>query len=271
MTTTIITADCLDWMRGQPDRSVDLVFTSPPYEDARTYGIGFRLKGQDWVEWLIPRVIEMCRLSSGLVFVNAAGKVSKGMYHPVMEWLVADLTRKHGIVCGPSPYVFHRIGIPGSGGPRYQARRWEPVYAFCFKDRLPVKWSDNTATGKPPKYKPGGKPSHHGKNGRITKRDYKPPKLANPGNVISCKVGGGHMGNDSAHDSPAPFPEELVKPFVLWFCPPGGTVLDPFGGSGTTAAVAKRLGRNGISIDIREEQSEVARQRCGTVQQELFA
>ncbi|NOQ21607.1 MAG: hypothetical protein GQ565_03005 [Candidatus Aegiribacteria sp.] len=50
------------------------------------------------------------------------------------------------------------------------------------------------------------------------------------------------------------------------FCPPGGVVLDCFGGSGTTAAVAKKYGRESISIDIRESQVELmGRRLAGTV------
>ena len=40
-------------MRNMEEDSVDLVFGSPPYEDARTYGIDFKLKGQDWVDWMV--------------------------------------------------------------------------------------------------------------------------------------------------------------------------------------------------------------------------
>jgi hypothetical protein len=81
---------------------------------------------------------------------------------------------------------------------------------------------------------------------------YTPPKLANAGNVIATVVGGGVMGNRLCHQNEAPFPEKLVDPFIRCFCPPGGTVLDCFGGSGTTASVAKQNGRNSISIDIRD-------------------
>jgi hypothetical protein len=126
MSYQLLHGDCLEVMRGMPTGHVSLCFTSPPYEDARTYGVGFKLKGQGWVDWMAPRVVEMCRVTAGLVFVNAAGKVSKFRYSPVMEWLVADLTRVHGLVCGPAPYVFHRVGIPGSGGPHYHRRDWEP-------------------------------------------------------------------------------------------------------------------------------------------------
>ena len=118
----IFTSDCLEWVQRQPDKLVNLTVTSPPYEDARTYGIGFKLKGQDWVDWCIPRIVELCRVTEGLVIFNAAGKVRDWKYSPVIEWLVADLTRNHGIVCGPSPYVFARVGIPGSGSKHYHRR-----------------------------------------------------------------------------------------------------------------------------------------------------
>ena len=51
----------------------------------------------------------------------------------------------------------------------------------------------------------------------------------------------------------AVFPEELITPCVLAGCPVGETVLDPFGGSGTTAYLAKKLQRKSISIELNEE------------------
>ena len=280
----IINADCLEWMRAQPGPVCDLCFTSPPYEDCRTYGIGFKLKGQAWVDWMIPRVVAMCRVTDGLVFINAAGKVSQFKYRPVVEWLVADLTRHHGLVCGPAPYVFHRVGIPGSGGPHYHRRDWEPVYSFARPEVLPLKWSDNTAMGKPRKYGPGGPMSNRGVDGsrktdrkvmsrpRHGSRDngtYSIPAVANPGNVIRCKVGGGQMGSALAHENQAPFPESLASWFVRSYCPPDGTVMDPFGGSGTVAAVATTLGRKYIAIDIRESQCDLMRRRVSGRQMEL--
>jgi DNA modification methylase len=59
----------------------------------------------------------------------------------------------------------------------------------------------------------------------------------------------------------ATFPERLVEPCILAGCPVGGTVLDPFGGSGTTGLVAKRLGRNAILIELNTEYAAMARQR----------
>jgi DNA modification methylase len=59
----------------------------------------------------------------------------------------------------------------------------------------------------------------------------------------------------------ATYPPELIEPFILAGCPLGGTVLDPFGGSGTTGMVADRLGRKAILIDLDERNLPMAQGR----------
>ena len=61
------------------------------------------------------------------------------------------------------------------------------------------------------------------------------------------------------------FPESLVEFFVKSFCPPGGVVVDPFSGSGTTGAVAVRLGRRFLGCDVRQSQVELSRRRIASV------
>ena len=56
----------------------------------------------------------------------------------------------------------------------------------------------------------------------------------------------------------AVFPEKLVEPCVLAGCPEGGTVLDPFAGSGTAGVVAKRLHRDFLGIEINAEYASMA-------------
>ena len=56
----------------------------------------------------------------------------------------------------------------------------------------------------------------------------------------------------------AVFPEQLVETCVLAGSPPGGVVLDPFLGSGTTAVVARRLGRDFVGIDCVAEYCQMA-------------
>lgn len=284
--------DCLDWLKTKADNSVDLTIFSPPYEDSRTYGIDFNLKGQDWVDWLFEIYRECDRITKALVVCVVNGKTRKFRWTATPALLMADLHRA-GIKLR-NPPIFNRIGIPGSGGPDW----WRGDYEFCVcssKGKLP--WSDNTANGHPPKYETGGACSNRTRGG-IRVRGEKPengalrregpakyakPKsgLANAGNLIkatytaaevaemlaeesdvrSGSVGKGHMGNNLAHENEAPFPEWLVEPFIKCFCPPGGIVCDPFCGSGTVPSVAQRLGRQFMGCDIRESQIELTLQR----------
>ena len=63
----------------------------------------------------------------------------------------------------------------------------------------------------------------------------------------------------------APYPEDLVKVPIVLTCPPDGTVLDPFSGTGTTNIVAMRMNRQSIGIDMSEEYIELAKERCGVL------
>lgn len=303
MTHKVFKADCLEWMAGREADSVDLVFGSPPYEAARTYGIDFALKGQAWVDWMVPRVQEMARISRGLVALVIEGQTRNYRYSATPALLMADLHRA-GLHLR-KPAIFHRVGIPGSGGPDWLRNDYE--FILCVSQGCKLPWSDNTAMGHPPKWAPGGemsnrlgngsrvnqwgrigsakgagnknrhgqircktRPSHltadklHTKttaDGSRETQGYRVPVLANPGNVIRCVVGGGAMGSPLAHENEAPFPEKLAEFFIRSFCPPGGTVFDPFSGSGTTAAAAIASGRNSLAVDIRDSQVRLTMNR----------
>ena len=387
----VVQGDCAALMGQLPSASVSLAFGSPPYCDARTYGIGAQRDCLEWVEWMLT-VTEAAHLATaGPVFWVAAGVTRDRSYWPaceglMWEWWKRGLDRGHELY---RPCCWHRVGIPGSGQDDYLRADWE--YVMCFKRPGPLAWSNNTAMGHPPKWAPGGemsnrtkggarvnqwghpinsgatvvdadgvvrskgkrpshyvadqggaaegdeqhglfgepvseevapgsvwgnKPSQAGKrpNGKPkasymngkghTKRvrggradgdpmehqSYDPPVLANPGNLVQShytadevaemlalasdtlhtKVGGGLMGHRLAHRNEAPFPERLAEYFVLSFCPPGGIVLDPFTGSGATAAVALRHNRRFIGIDLRQSQVDLTRRRILEVTPMMF-
>lgn len=90
---------------------------------------------------------------------------------------------------------------------------------------------------------------------------YVMPKISNPGNVVRARVGGGQMGSRLCHEGEAPYPEALVEFFALSFCPPGGIILDPFSGSGTTAAMSIRHGRRFVGCDLRPSQVDLCKRR----------
>jgi len=247
-------------LNNMDDDSVDLVFCSPPYGKQRSYGeLSFNLAGEDYVEWAFEHYTECVRVSRGLVAWVIEGSTKYFSYDATPILLAADLKRA-GVKLRKPP-LFHRVGIPGSGGPDWLRNDYEFVICAA-KGKLP--WSDNVACGSPPKYRTGGAMSNQTKDGRVKNErghGYTLPKLANPGNVQKVKVGGGAMGSPLAHENEAPFPESLASFYVRSFCPPGGIVCDPFSGSGTTAAVAVKHGRNFIVADVRHSQVELTRRR----------
>lgn len=268
---TMYHGDCVPVMNGLPAQSVGLVLGSPPYEDAREYGeLGFCLSGQDWVDWMVEVVRASLRVSRGLVAFVVAGRTKNYSWSGTPALLHADLIRA-GITLR-NPPVFHRQGIPGSGGPDWWRSDYETIICASQPGRLP--WSDNLACGWPCKYETGGAFSYRTQDGRrineskhnngsvaMNGRRRGRPEITNPGNVLHGTVGKGHMGSVLSHENEAPYPEWLAERFVRSFCAPGEPVLDPFSGSGTTGAVAKRFGRQYIGIDTRESQVELTLKR----------
>lgn len=284
MACQVVQMDALKFLASLDLNSVDLVFGSGPYEDCRTYGIDFNLKGQDWVDWMV-QVFQLAQNACrGLVAFVVEGKTRKFQWSATPALLMADLHRAGFKV--RKPPIYKRYGIPGSGGPDWLRNNYEFIVCTS-KGRLP--WSDNKAMGHKPKFAPGGKltyrtqdgtrrhlirgisgyvdgdSKYHG-GGDANLKDRAVTEIANPGNVIDCgAVGGGHLGSKLAHENEAPFPEALVEPFVRSFCPPDGLVVDPFCGSGTVGAVAKKFGRNFIGCDIRQSQVDLTLRRLASI------
>lgn len=234
-----------------PDDHFDLVFCSPPYEAQRSYGeLNFSLTGEDWVEWAVDCYLECLRVCRGLVAWVVEGFTSDFAYSSSPFLLMADLHRR-GVKMRKT-VVYRRNGIPGTGGPEWLRNDWEPIICGTKRGRLP--WADNTAMGQPPKQHVPRVATNRQRDGTRKSAVYVDPDLVNPGNVISGLVGSGGMGWSDATQNEAPFPEWLAEFFVRSFCPPGGVVLDPFSGSGTTVSMAVRHGRSGVGIDARASQ-----------------
>lgn len=345
MTCSIIKADALLFLRAQPEGSLDLVFGSPPYEQARLYlengeDLGVARNTAEWVEWMADVHEAAQTACRGLVAFVVAGQTRNYRWSAGPALLIAELHRR-GLSLR-NPPIFSRVGIPGSGRQDWLRGDYEWIVCTTRPGKLP--WSDNTACGHPPKWAPGGEMSHrlsdgsrtnqwgkcgteagangsaqrtrdggrqkanrpshkmrtksgvrhktfHQPNGEKEDQQYEPPAIANPGNLIEQAytaaeveaflaeasdvrrhiVGGGVMGGDVfTRQNEAPFPEALAEFFVLSFCPPSGTVCDPFSGSGTTAAVAVRHGRNFTGCDLRESQVDLGLRRVAQETPPLF-
>ena len=268
------------------DQSVDMVFVSPPYTEARLYLEGGRDLGiarcaEAWAAWMVRVVRECRRVCKGLVAFVVNSQTKDYRWDAAPALLLADLHRAGFNLRKPA--VYERDGVPGSGGPDWLKDRWEWVVCVTPPGKLP--WSDNTALGAAPKYGPGGKMTNRMRNGkRCHERNWKDlgkgghlrqhytiPDLANPGNVVDCgSAGGGRIGSELCHEGEAPFPEKLAEWFVRPFCPPGGVVLDPFSGTGTTVAVAVRHGRSGVGVDVRPSQCAIGEARLRGLSREEY-
>lgn len=73
----------------------------------------------------------------------------------------------------------------------------------------------------------------------------------------------GNSGTKEKHF--AAYPEKLVEPCLLASCPPGGTVLDVFAGTGTTGVVAQKFGRSFVGIELNPEYHAIMKRRLGIV------
>ena len=264
-TTSLTCGDVLDFLISLPDNSADFCFTSPPYAlKTERYGEGSKKMGwPEWCIWMRSVIDVACQKTNGFVGVVSNNPVKDGRMIPANETLVTFLDAM-GVHC-ERRVVWTKNSAPSrcSGSKQWFSNAYEDVMFFFHKDKRPKTWNWE-AIAEPPKYSNGGRFRQRDQKGnRRLGGMYPTSKLARPKDVHCRSVGGGHMGSKLAHKQEAAFPEKLVEPFILALTNPGDTVLDPFCGSGTTLAVAKRLGRNGIGCDSRESQIALTEERLG--------
>ena len=245
----VIQGDCLEVMKGIPDKSVDMVLTSPPYDNLRDYkGYTFNFEG---IAKEIYRV-----LKDGGVCV----------------WVVGDATIK-GSETGTSfkqALYFKEIGFNLHDTMIYRkinpmpvkSNRYLPCFEFMFvlskgKPKSVNLIREKTlATGKE-KYtgtqQENGKFGVYGKNRNLERDKY---------NVWDIKVGSNQSTKDKiAFQHPAIFPEKLAEDHILSWSNEGDIVLDPMAGSGTTLKMAKKNNRNYIGIEIAQEYVDIINKR----------
>lgn len=240
--------DNCDGMMMLPRECIDLVVTSPPYDDLRTYG------GHSWdfygVAWNLVRV-----LKPGGVIV----------------WVVADAT-KDGSETGTSmeqALHFKRLGlnlhdtmiyqVAGTGAKGSNLAYWQE-WEYCFvlskgKPNAVNRISDvkNTASGM--LRSQNGCEHLNKEKTRRERSGVIGKEMSVRGNVWRYAVGQDSTGH------PAPFPYRLATDHIASWSNKGDVVLDPFMGSGTTAKAAKNLGRHYIGFEINHEYVAICKQR----------
>ncbi|MGB9597820.1 MAG: DNA-methyltransferase [Candidatus Poribacteria bacterium] len=244
----IIIGDSEEILKVFPDNSVDLVFTSPPYN----FGLEYEnhKDGTDWNLYfdklfaIFSKCIRVLKYG-GRIIVNVQPLYSD--YIPIhhiisnffmdkkMIWKGEIIWDKHNWNCKYTAW-----GSWKSPSNPYLKYTWEFLEIFCKGD-----------------LKKQGKKE----NIDITAEEFK--------KFVIGKWDIAPERNMKGYGHPAMFPERLVERVLKLFSFKGDIILDPFCGVGTTAVVAKRLSRRYIGIDISEEYCKKAISRLSNVQENL--
>jgi DNA modification methylase len=241
----IIVGDSEFVLKQLPDNCIDLIFTSSPYN----FGLDYE-NHQDGVDWekyfeklfsIFKECIRVLKYG-GRIIVNVQPLFSD--YVPIhhiisnffMEnkliWKGEILWDKHNYNCKYTAW-----GSWKSPSNPYLKYTWEFLKIFCKGD-LKHEGDDKMAD--------------------ITADEFK--------KWVYAKWDIQPEYNMKKYGHPAMFPEELVERVLKLFSFKGDIILDPFNGVGTTTAVAKRLSRNYLGIDISKEYCKKAEERLKNTQ-----
>lgn len=239
---------------------VDLVVTSPPYDDILTY--------QNTLTWNFD------------IFKQVADRLYTILNDGcVLVWVVADQTKDGGrtLTSFKQALYFQEIGFKmhdvmifeknsPSFPPKRDSKRYGNIYEFMF---IFVKGKkirhDITLLADKANIYAGlgswGKSNHNDKDGNLIegKKITNIPEYSLRNNIWRYSVGCNKDKRFGKH--PAVFPEKLAEEHLLSWSVEGDTVLDPFMGSGTTGKVAMLNNRGFIGIEINENYYEQAKKR----------
>ena len=252
----IYQGDCLELMKQIEDNSIDLVITSPPYDNLRIYnGYSFNFEG----------------IAKELYRVTKDGGV--------VVWIVGDATIK-GSETGTSfkqALYFKEIGFNlhdtmiyeknGSSFPsRRDGNRYTQIFEYMFVFSKGKPKSATLICDKENRWKgftSFGKSKIRDKNGELKEREMKPvPDFSPRNNIWRYSTGKNYSTKDEvAFQHPAIFPEKLAEDHILSWSNEGDTVLDPMCGSGTTCKMALLNKRNYLGFEISEEYCKIANDR----------
>jgi DNA modification methylase len=268
----ILLGDCEEILKGFPNNSIDLIFTSPPYADQRQTSYG-GVSPDGYVDWFLPKTAQFLRVlkPTGTFIFNIKERVVNGERHTYVIELILAM-RKQGWLW-TEEFMWHKKNsYPGKWPNRFRDN-WERLIQFNKQKKfkmyqeavmIPVgDWAKERLANlsETDKIRDESKVgSGFGKNvSNWLGRDK-----VYPTNVI-------HMATECANrNHSATFPTALPAWFIKLFTERGDIILDPFVGSGTTALAAIQLGRKYIGIDINEEFFELARRRVSSAQIQLL-
>ena len=243
---TIFHGNCLQVLPELPDESVDLIFADPPYNIGKRFA-GFHdswPSDADYAEWCSAWLLNCIRVlkPAGSLYVMTSTQAM-----PYLDlWLRDRLTILSRLV-----WHYDSSGVQAK---KYYGSLYEPIL-FCVKD--PKNYTFNVADIEV-----------EARTGAVRKlidyrkeipEPYKTTKV--PGNAWYIPRVRYRMPEYEEH--PSQKPELLLDRIIRASSNCGDVVLDPFGGTFTTCAVAQRLGRRSIGIESQAEYVKIGVRRLG--------
>jgi len=272
----IICSDAAHTLSRLPDSCVACIVTSPPYYGQRDYSTDIQIGNEQSPSQYVAKLVEVFRechrvlSESGTLWLNLGDKYQDGRLLG-MPWRVAIALQDEGWILR-SDIIWHKTNAMPSSVSTRPTPDHEYLFFFSknhkyYYDADAIREPHTTFTDKSKMKggrghfgKRGGTPENGKLRGNANLHKARWDQAFHPlgrnkrtvWSVPLSKYRGAHF---------AVFPEKLIEPAILAGCKPGDTVLDPFLGSGTTAIVAIRLGRNFVGIDSSLEYCKIAEQR----------
>lgn len=245
--------ECVEGMEMLPDDCVDLVVTSPPYDAVRKYnGFAFDLH-QTGAQ--IHRVLKDGGIAA-MVIQDQTKDFGKSLtsFRTIIDWcdsfgfklFECVIYRKNG---SEGAWWKHRFRVDHEYIPLF-LKGDRPAYFDKQPLRVPSKHGGKVMSGS------GNRRTDGATNGTV-RREINATKCR--GTIWNYLMAGDK--NPLKRKHPAVFPDAIPSDLIQCFCPPGGIVLDPFIGSGSTAVQALKHERHFIGFDISQEYCDLCNQR----------
>ena len=279
----VICGDAAEVLRTLPQGSVNMCVTSPPYYGLRDYGvsgqIGIEQSPHEYIGRLTEVFDEVKRVltDDGTLWLNIGDTYANKLYKNAKQkdligipWTLAFALREQGWYLR-SDIIWHKKNCLSESTKDRPTKCHEHIFLLA---KSPKYYFNYKAIQEPVK--------------EVSKERYRRGRSANNkyvGQQGITEVRENFADFDQEYrrkrdvwevstntykmdEHFAMFPEKLIEPCILAGSREGGVVLDPFFGSGTTGAVAKRLNREYIGIDINPRYIEKAKMRIAEVKPE---
>lgn len=295
----ILYGDALERLKTIPDNSVNMCVTSPPYYGLRDYGIeeqiGMELSPALYIEKLVCIFREIRRIlkNDGTLWVNIADSYAGSIksriklsdnteiakeWHGIkskdmlgIPWSLAFTLRDDGWYLR-SDIIWQKSNCMPESVKDRPTKSYEHIFLLSKSNHYYYDYEaiqEPVTQGSIERAKRGV--SNKGKYAKgITGQNMQALFMARPNSAERYMRNKRDVWTISTNSYRikghfAVYPEKLIEPCILAGCPVGGVVIDPFFGSGTTGAVAKKLGREYIGIDINPEYCTMSENRIKNV------